>query len=318
MGPGAVASDLDENEAAAPATLAFVCQCLPQPTLIGAESVSLLARAAFDALLGDLQSHNGAWRLHVFTHPLENPPVSPRRCVLVENTMGELLHKRQRRLERTRVTTMMAPLRGDEAVAQLFVASSEVAYWSVTLPSQRSVVASLVNRFAGGVVAIDDDHRPPSRAYQKLLEMEACLGSRITEGETCVDLGGSPGGWTFIAADRLARVISVDRSPLRDDLMAHPLVTFVKGDAFAFAPEAPVDWLLCDVIAVPERSLQMLCTWLDAQRCRKFCVTLKFKGDVDIKLLQTAKTELNQRGVRFQLRQLASNKNEVSVFGACP
>ncbi len=203
-----------------------------------------------------------------------------------------------------------------KAVAQLYVTSPDAAYWSMTMPGERSVVGALVNRFPGGVVPMEDDQRPPSRAYQKLLEMEGCLGSRITEGETCVDLGGSPGGWTFIAVDRGASVVSVDRSALREDLMSAPRVTFVKGDAYTYVPEATVDWLLCDVIAVPEKTLAMLCEWLDAGRCRKFCVTLKFKGDVDLTLVQRAKAELAARHVRFQLRQLASNKNEVSVFGA--
>lgn len=77
---------------------------------------------------------------------------------------------------------------------------------------------------------------------------------------------------------RGARVIAVDRSPLRDDLMRSPRVTFHQGDAFRFVPEAPVDWLLCDVIAAPERSIGLVLEWVRERRCRYFVVTIKFKG----------------------------------------
>jgi 23S rRNA (cytidine2498-2'-O)-methyltransferase len=316
LAPGVIASDLDPNEAALPARLAFAAQCLVRPTLMSGESVSQLARQAFEALRNALASHDGPWRLHVFTHPSEEPPVSPRRCVLVEHAIDELLHKKQRRLERTRVTNLVAPRTAGEALFQVLAVAPEVAYWSVTLPQDAPVVGGVVSRFPGGVAPVVDDLRPPSRAYRKLLEAELHMGARIGEGETCVDLGGSPGGWTFVAADRGASVVSVDRSPLRDDLMHHPRVTFLRGDAFRFAPEAPVDWLLCDVAATPSRSLEMLARWLDQGQCRRFCVTLKLKGDEAVSVVDSARRQLDGRPLRYEVRQLASNKNELTVIGS--
>ena len=42
-----------------------------------------------------------------------------------------------------------------------------------------------------------------------------------------------------------------------------------RGDAFKFVPEAPVDWLLCDVIAAPERSVALVLDWVRQRRCRR-------------------------------------------------
>jgi 23S rRNA (cytidine2498-2'-O)-methyltransferase len=137
----------------------------------------------------------------------------------------------------------------------------------------------------------------------------------IAKDETCVDLGASPGSWTWWALERGARVTAVDRSPLRDDLMRHPQMTFVRGDAFEFQPEEPVDWLLCDVIAFPERSIELLERWLRERWCRLFCVTLKFRGADEYVHLEAARQMLLASGAAFQLRRLSSNKNEVTAFG---
>ena len=128
-------------------------------------------------------------------------------------------------------------------------------------------------------------------------------------------LGSSPGSWTYVALNRGARVIAVDRSPLRADLMRHPNLMFVRGDAFRFAPPAPVDWLLCDVIAYPDRVLALLERWLTERWCRKFCATIKFRGHGDYAMLERFKTMLEESGAEFQLRRLNSNKNEVTAMG---
>jgi 23S rRNA (cytidine2498-2'-O)-methyltransferase len=94
-----------------------------------------------------------------------------------------------------------------------------------------------------------------------------------------VDLGAAPGSWTYLALNRGAHVTAVDRSPLRQDLMNHPRLRFMRGDAFQFKPPLPVDWLLCDVVAAPERSAELLLRWLRNRWCRHFVVTLKLKHE---------------------------------------
>jgi 23S rRNA (cytidine2498-2'-O)-methyltransferase len=164
-------------------------------------------------------------------------------------------------------------------------------------------------------VDVADDQAPPSRAYRKLLEAELRLGARIAPGETCADLGAAPGGWSHVALARGARVAAVDRSPLRADLMAHPALEFVRGDAFRWTPPKPVDWLLSDVIAYPHRSVELLERWIAARLCRRFVVTIKFKGEADYPVLDRLEASLDAGGAEFELRRMCSNKNEVTAFG---
>src|SRR4029079_14804679 len=111
------------------------------------------------------------------------------------------------------------------------------------------------------------------------------LGRWIGADSTCVDLGASPGSWSYVALNRGARVLAVDRAPLRQDLMSHPRVTFRKGDAFSFDPGASVDWLLCDVIAAPERTIELLLRWVRRRQAACFVATIKFKGTDDYGML---------------------------------
>ena len=172
-----------------------------------------------------------------------------------------------------------------------------------------------ISPFPQGEVPVAVDKAAPSRAFAKLAESERRMGRAIAAGETCVDLGAAPGSWTYQPVQRGARVIAVDRSPLRDDLMRSPRVTFHQGDAFRFVPETPVDWLLCDVIAAPERSIGLVLEWVRERRCRHFVVTIKFKGQEDYSQLDVLKREMPRWVESFQLLHLCANKNEACVFG---
>jgi 23S rRNA (cytidine2498-2'-O)-methyltransferase len=162
---------------------------------------------------------------------------------------------------------------------------------------------------------VDAPREAPSRAVQKLAEAELRLDRPIAPGEVCVDLGSSPGSWAWHALERGARVVAVDRSPLRGDLLEHPGLEFVRGDAFGYRPPEPVDWLLCDVIAFPQRTLELLVQWLAAGWCRFFCVTIKFRGTEDYPVLEQFKAELGRQAESFCLRRFTSNKNEVMAVG---
>ena len=61
---------------------------------------------------------------------------------------------------------------------------------------------------------VEDRDGPPSRAYLKLWEALVRLDRWPTAGDVCLDLGASPGGWTWLLAQSGARVIAVDKAPL--------------------------------------------------------------------------------------------------------
>jgi 23S rRNA (cytidine2498-2'-O)-methyltransferase len=254
------------------------------------------------------------WRLHL----LGAQGVSRGRLGLIEAALDERLQRKQRALRRARGDGS-GPWRDGEWLVQLALTSQDAGWLSCCGPHVRAAWGDTLSPLPGGEVEGARDPAPPSRAYQKLLEAERRLGVAIGAGDQCVDLGASPGGWTYVALQRGASVVAVDRSPLRADLMRHPRLTFVRGDAFGFVPaRPPVDWLLCDVIAFPHKTIAAIEQWLTQGWCRRFCVTIKFKGRDDDAALDALKAQLPLWAprARWSLRHLDHNHNEVTLYGA--
>jgi 23S rRNA (cytidine2498-2'-O)-methyltransferase len=98
--------------------------------------------------------------------------------------------------------------------------------------------------------------------------------------------------------------------------MANRQVEFQPGDAFRFQPPRPVDWLLCDVIAAPERTAALLLDWLRRGWCRHFVVTVKLKDTPGADVLATLKRELPPLTRELFLTRLCANKKEICAFGS--
>lgn len=241
--------------------------------------------------------------------------ISPVRCRYIEQALVALLRKKQRRLLRSLSQDFQSPRQLDEWLLQIGLRTPTAGYISSLAPDSWNHLRRSVSRFPGGIVDAPTDRRAPSRAYAKLAEVEMRLARLILPGETCVDLGSSPGSWAYWALNRGAPVNAVDRSPLRADLMRHERLTFLRGDAFRYRPSEAVDWLLCDIIAFPARSIELLQRWLSEGWCRWFCVTIKFRGHDQYDKLEPLKAWLSAAGHDFFLRRLTANKNEVTIFG---
>lgn len=153
--------------------------------------------------------------------------------------------------------------------------------WTLLAPDLLLCAPRCSSRFANGEIRFAEDRSgPPNRAYLKLWEALTLLGEWPRPGETCIDLGSSPGGWTWAAARLGARVISVDKAPLDPAVASLPNVEFRRASAFSLAPE-PVDWLFCDVVAYPRRLLGLVRRWLEGGAARRAVCTVKFQGRTD-------------------------------------
>lgn len=130
---------------------------------------------------------------------------------------------------------------------------------------------------------VEDREAPPSRAYLKLWEALTIAGAKPGPGDTVLDLGSSPGGWTWVLASLGATVISVDKAPLEPRIAAMPGVRFRQESAFGLNPrhEASVDWLFSDVICYPARLLALVERWMAAGKAKRLVTTLKFQGETD-------------------------------------
>jgi len=311
LAPGLLRTDVG-MQSATPPVLAFARQLLPNAEPVSATSIREWSERLFEAVASRLPEGQ-PWRFHVAPH-YGTGGAGSNRVRFIREAFRELLRKKRRHLLRT-LEAGEAPFRETTSLVQLLLTAPDAGFLSVAPAPLPWQLRRCVWPFVKGELPVASDKAAPSRAFAKLVEAEQRLGLRIAADETCVDLGACPGSWTYVAVNRGARVIAVDRSPLREDLMANPLVTFHQGDAFKFVPEMPVDWLLCDVIAAPERSVELVLDWVRQRRCRRFIVTIKFKGQGDYGKLEPLKHALPALCEEFFLTRLCANKNEACVAG---
>ncbi len=287
-------------------------QTRPAAELLTAPSINQWVETLGQRILAALSGDEGPWTLLLGAAVPEANAVSPRRIGLIEEGLRDWLKRKQKRLLKT-----WSPVGSHAAGSLLQVAwtAADSAYWSHCAPEMVKQAAPALSLFPAGLPPIASDLNAPARAFAKLAEAQQRLGRAIQPGETCVDLGASPGGWTWVAVQQGASVTAIDRSPLRADLMRHANIEFVQGDAFAYEPPQPVDWLLSDVAAFPQRTLELLEQWLGRRWCRNFVVTTKFRGSEGYELLPAYKQLLRASGYEFQLRRLNANKNEMTSMG---
>jgi 23S rRNA (cytidine2498-2'-O)-methyltransferase len=121
----------------------------------------------------------------------------------------------------------------------------------------------------------------PSRSTLKLAE---ALGEFLDEGErekrlapgaTAVDLGASPGGWTWQLVQRGMMVTAVDNGPMDARLLESGQVKHRRDDGFRFRPADPVDWMVCDMVESPSRIAKLVAQWIAEGWCRESIFNLK-------------------------------------------
>ena len=147
------------------------------------------------------------------------------------------------------------------------------------------------------------------------------LGREPRAGETVCDLGAAPGGWSYSAAKRGARVVAIDNGPLKGGALNHALIEHRREDAFKFQlePGNRFDWLFCDMVEEPHHVLQHIVSpWLERNWCRWFVINLKF-GRVDpvalLAALRGADSPFVRARTEFAIRHLYHDREEFTVVG---
>ncbi len=218
------------------------------------------------------------------------------------------LHHRRSALIAARLPPVKAaPLRFPAAAP-----TAPLGAWTLLAPDRLLLSTTKTSPFPGGVARFHEDRiGPPSRAYLKLWEACARLGAWPEPGQTCLDLGASPGGWTWAIASLGAAVTAVDRAPLDPRVAALPGVRFRRDSAFGLDPtrEPAVDWLFSDVIAYPARLLALLRRWTQAGTAGRIVCTIKFQDPTDH---DAADALAALPGAR--LLHLSHNKHELTFF----
>ena len=227
-----------------------------------------------------------AWAANIWLDPVEIPIASigdaAKRLRAIQRNWALYPHAQHRR-----AALIEAKLPKVSARPLVFPSAAPAApLGSWTLVDAHTLLASAqcTCPFPNGEARfVEDKLAPPSRAYLKLWEALTRLGTHPKPGEICLDLGSSPGGWTWVLARLGARVISVDKAPLEPAVAAMSGVDVRLESSFGLDPGAigPIDWLFSDVVCYPARLLRLVERWLDLGTCRRFVCTLKFQGDTD-------------------------------------
>ena len=174
--------------------------------------------------------------------------------------------------------------------------------------------------YHGGQRRMKDDPRAPSRSFLKVEEAYGIVGRHPAENECVADLGAAPGGWSFSAAQRGARVIAVDNGPLKAGAHNHPAIEHCRDDAFSFGPCSGnrFDWLFCDMVEDPYRVLLLLEKWVDKQWCRHCIVNLKFGRTDPLRVLDSVRNSriLTRRCGSVVVRHLYHDRDEITVAGS--
>ncbi|MFM1747751.1 MAG: hypothetical protein RLZZ188_1417 [Verrucomicrobiota bacterium] len=301
-------------EAVAPAdplpvlrTAAFPHLTLLAPVAIEGTSVNALAGAVAEHFLATLRGERieSAWPC-VWAGPHELVGLG-RRISAVEAAFHDGL---KRRLSRVARLATAEPPRGIGPARGLFVWFTDFG---------RAWVAR--EAFAHGPRRMADDPLAPSRSYLKVEEAYAILGREPLAGETVCDLGAAPGGWSYSAAKRGARVVAVDNGPLKGGALDHPSIEHRREDAFRFGPSggAAFDWLFCDMVEEPHHVLRDIVEpWLARGWCRRLVVNLKF-GRVDavslLRELRAGGSPLARRVPALRVSHLFHDREEFTLVG---
>lgn len=293
------------------APLFFSIQALPDSQEIRASSISLWASAIMENLIKRFGEHPPRWALHIF----EPDSCATGKKFARQTRIAEALIETLKKRRRSYLKTMREQVSEVDTLVQVLTVTPEFGYISIADNQTRRLYGANLSSDYAGFTTIDDDKRPPSRAFKKIREAINVFGLSVQRGQTAVDLGASPGGWTYVMRQYGVKVTAIDRSPLDASLARDKGIVCLTGDALSWLPPDPVDWLVCDVITAPINTFKLLKEWISRGACRNFCVTVKFKGAPDFDTLMRLASFLKSSCQWFDAKQLTNNKNELTVVG---
>ncbi len=277
------------------------------PLEVAGESVNALAARLLEHFLASAKEErfDAPWPC-VFTTAAGLDGLG-RRADAVATAFGELLKKRLGRVARLAVDDVP---RGQGTARGLFV---HFVDFKKALVSRDIVL--------GGQRRMADDPLAPSRSYLKVEEAYTVLGREPAPGELVVDLGAAPGGWSYSAAKRGARVLALDNGPLKGGALDHPLIEHRRADAYGYrpGPGERADWLFCDLVDDPHHVLRnLIAPWLEQRWCRRFVVILKF-GRVDalalLREVRAPDSVFSRLAPGTRVRHLYHDREEFTLVG---
>jgi 23S rRNA (cytidine2498-2'-O)-methyltransferase len=212
------------------------------------------------------------------------------------------------------ITAKLPPLSNRVLEPGQAAPASPLGSWTLLEADRMLVSERCSSSFPNGEVPLAEIKQgPPNRAYRKLWEAFVVLGRYPEPGDLAVDLGASPGGWTWLLAQLGCHVVAVDKAPLDPAVAAMPGVREVQGSAFGLRPgevsgRAP-QWVCSDIACYPDRLFRLIDTWRDFETPPTLVFTVKFQGPTDHEVAARLRALPGAR-----LVHLHHNKHELTLM----
>jgi 23S rRNA (cytidine2498-2'-O)-methyltransferase len=144
-----------------------------------------------------------AWALDTWTAPREIEIVSVKSAAnalrALQRNWSAYGADHYRRMEL--IAGQLPPVKARALVFPEPAPTAHLGAWTLLSPNRMLASPTKTSPFVNGACRfVEDRTGPPSRAYLKLWEACTRLGDHPRPGQTCLDLGASPGGWTWAVA----------------------------------------------------------------------------------------------------------------------
>lgn len=157
----------------------------------------------------------------------------------------------------------------------------------------------------------------PNRAGLKLLEALEVFNIQLRAGDHALDLGAAPGAWTEVLRRRGLRVTAVAPREMYDWLQTDPDVLHFPLTAEEYLPDCDTvyDLIVNDMKLDAQDSARLMVDYASHLREQGIAImTLKLRLRNTRRLMDHAFRLLRKRYKIIRVRQLVSNRKEVTLF----
>eukprot|EP00979_Chaetoceros_neogracilis_P000982 scaffold189_cov244-Chaetoceros_neogracile.AAC.14 len=341
--PGLVRVEVEDDILLEHYNPVYALQSMPNTVVVSAVSIKGIAKAVLAALLGGEDdtvvdaitiqqreslraADRGSLNIHALVPGMckgQKTPVMHHRSTKVGEELAKMMKKVYPAARKAAIDDEGNIFEPNERwLLQVMLQSNDIAVASLTQckflgPGRTSYWPNYC--LPVGLAKVDIEGDMPSSAYRKLMEGFECMRIMPSNSAVVVDLGACPGGWTSVMRRLGCSVVAVDRSALDPVLMSDDCVQFVKGDAFTFEPtmveEGGDCWMISDIIAYPDRIIELLDKWCSGNLASYMIVTMKFQGEEPaLDELDKAVKIVESHAYDCRVKHFFNNKNEVTFM----
>lgn len=304
----------------------FERQRLRNITWIQPAGLKPTARDIVVRILPAISRANAPWTLHCFAPDVQEKSLASRATAL-HAAIDEMIrrrfpavYRRMRPNHQPHPTDAPNPSRQPPQTTDnltLQVCVCQAGIFGCVMPTTK-----LSDSCPGGLHRMRFDNDAPSRSYLKIEETFDRMEQHPQPGQTVVDLGAAPGGWTYSFLKHGCHVTAVDNAQLRipPRVQAAGRLQHLQRDGISFIPPPelrPVDWLASDMLQVAGTNIGMLRKWVENRWMRRFVFNVKIPQQNALETIRPVHDYLRAtHSLSFTIRQLYHDRREVTIWGS--